>query len=94
MKYIALLLLGVVSATQHQSTSLSHLSVRQQLAQAMNSESDDDSSDDESEMVQLDGDSGIIDALTPQAGACKARLWINEEELATQMDNFSRTFDK
>ena len=80
MKYIALLLLGVVSATQHQSTSLSHMSVRQQ-AQAMNSESDEDSSDDESEMVQIQGDDGIIDALTPQKGACKERLWISDDEM-------------
>jgi hypothetical protein len=47
----------------------------------MNSESDD-SSDDDNEMVQIKGDDGIIDALTPQKGACEERLWINKDELA------------
>ena len=79
MKYIALLLLGVVSATQHQSTSLTHLSSKQRV-HAMNSESDSES-DDDNEMVQIKGDDGIIDALTPQKGACEERLWINEDEL-------------
>jgi len=46
----------------------------------MNSESDE-SSDDDNEMVQIKGDDGIIDALTPQKGACEERLWINEDEL-------------
>ena len=78
MKYIALLLLGVVSATQHQSNSIAHLGSRHQ-AQAMNAESD--SSDDENEMVQIEGDDGIIDALTPGKGSCQERLWINEDEL-------------
>jgi len=32
-------------------------------------------------MVQLDGDDGIIDAMTPQKGACKERLWISEDEM-------------
>lgn len=27
------------------------------------------------------GDAGIIDALTPQAGACEARLWISQDEM-------------
>jgi hypothetical protein len=80
MKYIALLLLGVVSASQHQSTSLSHLSSRQH-AEAHNSESDEDSSDDDNSMVQLAGDDGIIDALTPPKGQCVERLWISEDEM-------------
>jgi len=79
MKYIALLLLGVVSASQHQSTSLAKLSNQQKL-NAFNSESDE-SSDDDAEMVQIKGDDGIIDALTPGKGACEERLWINEDEL-------------
>ena len=79
MKYIALLLLGVVSATQHQSSSLAHLSSTQKT-HAMNSESDE-SSDDDNEMVQIKGDDGIIDALTPPKGQCEERLWINEDEL-------------
>jgi len=83
MKYIALLLLGLVSATQHQSSALTTLSAKQQAA-AYNSESDEDSSDDDSSMVQLNNplDDGLIDALTPQKGACEERLWINEDELA------------
>lgn len=28
-------------------------------------------------LIDLQGDDGIIDALTPQAGACEARLWIS-----------------
>jgi hypothetical protein len=40
-----------------------------------------------------DGDTGIIDALTPQKGACAERLWINNDELEWQMDQFSRKFD-
>ena len=68
MKYIALLLLGVVSATQHQSSSVAHLSSAQR-SHVMNSESDSDS-DDDAQMVQIKGDDGIIDALTPQKGAC------------------------
>ena len=27
------------------------------------------------------GDDGIIDALTPQAGACEPRLWISKDEV-------------
>jgi hypothetical protein len=40
-----------------------------------------------------DVDEGIIDALTPQKGACEERLWMNQDELNFQMDKFSRTFD-
>jgi len=32
-------------------------------------------------MVQLKGDDGIIDALTPPKGQCVERLWISEDEL-------------
>jgi hypothetical protein len=80
MKYIALLLLGVVSAAQHQSTSLTHLSAKQH-AEAQYSESDEDSSDDDTQMVQIKGDDGIIDALTAPKGQCEERLWISEDEL-------------
>ena len=79
MKYIALLLLGVASASQHKSTSLAQLS-NQQKVFALNNESDE-SSDDDAEMVQIKGDDGIIDALTPPKGQCEERLWINEDEL-------------
>merc|ERR1711990_356397 len=90
MKYIAaLLLLGVVSAHQPESTSLAQLSIGEKLA-AMDSESDSDSDEN---MVQLDGDDGIIDALTPQKGACEERLWISEDEMQWQMDQFARKFD-
>jgi hypothetical protein len=32
-------------------------------------------------LVTLQKDAGIIDALTPQAGACEARLWISKDEM-------------
>jgi len=47
----------------------------------MNSESDSDSDDDDNSMVQLKGDDGIIDALTPGKGSCVERLWISEDEM-------------
>ena len=40
------------------------------------------------------GDTGIIDALTPQAGACEPRLWVSKDEMEWQMDQFSRKFNK
>ena len=40
------------------------------------------------------GDTGIIDALTPQKGNCDERLWLSHDELDWQMDQFSRKFDK
>ena len=39
-------------------------------------------------------DAGIIDALTPGKGNCEERLWIDKNELAWQIDQFSRKFDK
>lgn len=45
-------------------------------------------------LVDLQGDDGIIDALTPQAGACEPRLWISRDEMDWQMDQFSRHFNK
>jgi hypothetical protein len=45
-------------------------------------------------LVDLQGDDGIIDALTPQAGACEPRLWISKDEMDWQMDQFSRKFNK
>ena len=44
-------------------------------------------------LVALQGDDGIIDALTPQKGACEERLWISQDEMEWQMDQFSRKFD-
>jgi len=32
-------------------------------------------------LVDLQKDTGIIDALTPLAGACEARLWISKDEM-------------
>jgi len=81
MKYIALLLLGVVSATQHQSSALTKLSAKRFAKPHKSPPVDSESSDDDNEMVQIKGDDGIIDALTPQKGACEERLWINEDEL-------------
>ena len=40
------------------------------------------------------GDTGIIDALTPAKGKCAERLWLSQDELEWQMDQFSRKFDK
>jgi len=40
------------------------------------------------------GDTGIIDALTPQKGNCEERLWLSGDELNWQMDQFSRHFNK
>jgi hypothetical protein len=44
-------------------------------------------------LVALQGDGGIIDALTPAKGACEERLWISQDEMDWQMDQFSRKFD-
>lgn len=44
--------------------------------------------------VKLNGDDGIIDALTAPKGACKERLWISQDELEWQMDQFSRKFQR
>ena len=44
-------------------------------------------------LVDLQGDGGLIDALTPAAGACEERLWISQDEMDWQMDQFSRKFD-
>merc|ERR1719198_360498 len=55
------------------------------------SESDSESEDDE--LVNLQGDTGIIDALTAPKGECTERLWISAEEMNWQMDQFSRKFD-
>jgi hypothetical protein len=32
-------------------------------------------------LIELQKDAGIIDALTPQAGACEPRLWISKDEM-------------
>ena len=83
MKYIALLLLGAVAARQPESTSLAQISSNAR-AEAYGSESDSES-DDDNNMLQtgeaIVGDDGIIDALTPQKGACEERLWLSEDEL-------------
>ena len=44
-------------------------------------------------LVDLQGDGGIIDALTPAKGACEERLWMSQDEMDWQMDQFSRKFD-
>merc|ERR1711934_824928 len=44
--------------------------------------------------VTLSGDEGVIDALSPGKGNCEERLWIHENELAWQWDQFCRKFDK
>ena len=83
MKYITLLLLGVISVNAHQtqSTAIATLSQKSNV-QAFDSESDSDSDDDHT-MVQtgVTGDDGIIDALGPAKGACEERLWISDDEM-------------
>jgi hypothetical protein len=32
-------------------------------------------------LAELQGDDGIIDALTPAKGACEERLWISQDEM-------------
>ncbi len=65
---VALIFLGLVSATQSSVKNLIEL--------------------------QKEKDTGIIDALTPQAGACEPRLWMSKDEMEWQMDQFSRKFNK
>ena len=43
---------------------------------------------------QTEFDTGIIDALTPAKGNCEERLWMDQNELNWQIDQFSRKFDK
>jgi hypothetical protein len=33
-------------------------------------------------LIALQDDTGIIDALTPAKGACEERLWISQDEMA------------
>lgn len=82
MKYITLLLLGVVSANQSESNAIANLSNQNKLY-ALEAESDSDSSDDEHSMVQtgVEGDDGIIDAMGPAKGSCEERLWMSEDEM-------------
>jgi hypothetical protein len=42
----------------------------------------------------LQGDDGLVDALTPGKGACEERLWMSKPEMDYQMDQYSRTFDQ
>jgi hypothetical protein len=80
-----------VSASSSESKALTKAkSAHKTFSKGEESDSDSDS---DPELVQIDGDNGIIDALTPPAGQCEARLWIDEDELNWQMDQFSRKFD-
>jgi len=77
MKYITLLLLGLVSAKMNrvqESTALAQIKASHKNAEESESDSDN-------ELVQIKGDNGIIDALTPPKGECEERLWIDEDEL-------------
>jgi len=78
MKYIVLLLLGLIGTQAVEQKAITQLQVENGVTAAESSESD---SDDDETNVQLDGDDGIIDALTPQKGACVERLWISQDEL-------------
>lgn len=100
MKYsvVVMLLLGLCSASEARRTDLVQIIEAQGMtaATASNSESSDSESDEENVQLgwNLKGDQGIIDALTPQKGNCEERLWLSADEMAWQMDQFSRKFDK
>ena len=84
MKYAALLLVGAISTTQaFTENNAILLQAEQRIAER-------DFSDDAN--LQTDGDTGIIDALTPPKGQCEERLWISRDEMDWQMDQFSRHF--
>ena len=80
-----MLLLGVCSASEARRTDLVQIIEAQGMTAATASDSESSDSESDEENVQLGwnlkGDQGIIDALTPQKGACEERLWINEDEL-------------
>ena len=101
MKYTTvLLLIGAVSvaeASKISSTSLKHRTPVKDVTFV----NDDSDSESEDSLVQLQwtepwgpGEDGIIDALTPQLGQCKERLWQDPREVAWQIDMFSRTCDR
>lgn len=94
MKYsaIVMLFLGAVSYTEAaKSTDLVQIIEANGMTAVAESESDSESEDDE--LVNLQGDTGIIDALTAPKGQCTERLWISADEMGWQMDQFSRKFD-
>jgi len=100
MKYavVVMLLLGVCSASEARRTDLVQIIEAQGMTAATASDSESSDSESDEENVQLGwnlkGDQGIIDALTPQKGNCEERLWLSADEMAWQMDQFSRKFDK
>jgi hypothetical protein len=100
MKYsvVVMPLLGLCSASEARRTDLVQIIEAQGMTAAAASDSESSDSESDEENVQLGwnlkGDQGIIDALTPQKGNCEERLWLSADEMAWQMDQFSRKFDK
>lgn len=94
MKYsaIVMLFLGAISYTEAR-TDLVQIIEANGMTAAVDSESESSDSEDDS-MVDLGKDTGIIDATTAPKGQCTERLWLSADEMAWQMDQFSRKFDK
>mmetsp|Transcript_17297 Transcript_17297/g.26692 ORF Transcript_17297/g.26692 Transcript_17297/m.26692 type:complete len:186 (-) Transcript_17297:59-616(-) len=81
MKYAVAVFLGIIStAAAFSDNNAILLEAEQRVATR------------DSELIQTDGDTGIIDALTPAKGQCEERLWLSQDELDWQMDQFSRHF--
>ena len=87
MKYSAVLLLflGVLSQAEARNNELVQVIEANGMTAVVDDESSgsDSGSDDESSFVQtkVQGDDGIIDALTPQKPDCDERLWISADEM-------------
>jgi hypothetical protein len=98
MKYSTVLcLLGVVSVAE--ASTVAHRTRTPVKDVTFVNDGDDD--DDEDSLVQLGwtepfgpGEDGIVDALTPQIGACNERLWQDPREISWQIDMFSRTCNR
>lgn len=74
-----MLFLGAVSYTDAMPTDLVQVIEANGMTAVVESESDSESEDDE--LVNLQGDTGIIDALTPPKGQCTERLWLSADEM-------------
>ena len=86
MKYsaIVMLFLGAISYTEARTDLVQIIEANGMTARSDLSDSDGESSDDETNLVQLNkkekygkygADKGIIDATTPGKGQCTPRLW-------------------
>uniref|UniRef100_A0A7S3FUJ0 Uncharacterized protein n=1 Tax=Strombidium rassoulzadegani TaxID=1082188 RepID=A0A7S3FUJ0_9SPIT len=89
-----MLFLGLISSSQAFTENNSILVQTQQKLALQNYDMESESEDDLNvQTVEEDGDDGIVDALAPQPGACEERLWLSQDELDWQMDQFSRKFN-